>query len=286
MQTVKTAKAIFTAVVAEKNRGLKVGFVPTMGALHEGHCALLRRARRENDRLVISCYVNAAQFDSCEDAVAYPREFEEDRELAAAEGVDYFFQPADSEIYPPGDATEIIHSSPITRSYEGAIRPNFFDGVTTVVGKLLNLIPAQTVYFGQKDLQQYIVIKRMVRQLHWPHEIIPVAVCRDEQGIAYSSRNKKLTESGWQIAAGVRRVISELKQAAGELSRLQLFKRYVPQLEALGFKLQYLDVVSYPDYVPAWPADREAVLIVAGYAGEVRLKDNLPLHVENIGELE
>ncbi len=286
MEIFESSEKIYNRIMEDRTGGLEVGFVPTMGALHEGHCALFRKARQDNDKLVISCYVNAPQFDSCEAAVAYPREFEKDRQLALDSGVDYLFHPDDKEIYPSGDSTTIINNSPLVRSYEGVIRTNFFNGVTTVVGKLMNIVPAQRVYFGQKDLQQYLVLKQLCRDLHWRRQLIPVPVVRDENGVALSSRNRRLDSRGWQIAAGVHKIMKEIKRRADELSRQEIFSRYVPAIKQLGFELQYLDVVRFPDYDPAWPADKTAVLIIAGYAGEVRLKDNLPLHLDDLAELE
>ncbi len=286
MEIFESSKTMNNTILSARCNGDQVGFVPTMGALHEGHMALFKKALRENDRLAISCFVNAAQFDSQSDAEKYPRDFSQDRKVAEQAGVDYLFHPSVEEMYPPGEATGVISSSPVTRCYEGTIRPNFFDGVTTVVAKLLNVIPAHRVYFGQKDLQQYIVVRRMIEDLRFPHEIVPVTVERDENGIAYSSRNRKLDSEGWETAGQVYELMETIRSEADDLTRQQLFKRYVTQLEEAGLEVQYLDVVRFPHYDPAWPADRDAVLILAGYIGDVRLKDNLPLHVSNVSKLE
>ncbi len=286
MKVLSTAEEINREVLQLRKEDKSVGFVPTLGALHEGHCALFRRAAKENDVTVASIYVNAQQFDSETDAEAYPRDFERDKKLAAESGVNVIFHPDDAEMYPPGNATQVVSNSSVTRCYEGAIRPNFFAGVITVVSKLLNAVPADRVYFGQKDLQQYIVVSRMVEDLLFQQEIVPVQVIRDENGIAYSSRNQGLDESGWETAQEVYEIMRSIKEEAAELSRQKLFSRYVPRLEEAGFDLQYLDVVRFPHYDPAWPGDRDAVVILAGYAGDVRLKDNLPLHVEDVAKLE
>jgi pantoate--beta-alanine ligase len=286
MEIYEEATKMREAVNSARCAGFEVGFVPTMGSLHEGHFKLIRRAAEENDRVAISCYVNARQFDTRQSAAAYPRELEKDLELARKEKVDFVFTPSDDEMYPSGDCTSVVVDSPVTRCYEGTIRPNFFQGVTRVVSKLLNIVPAGRVYFGEKDLQQFIVIKQMVRDLKLPHEVIPVPVQRDQRGVAFSSRNKKFSQEDWAVARRVHKIMSDAKQYADDIGRQELFDRYVPRLEEAGLDLQYLDIVRYPNYDPAWPADSTAVLILAGYIGETRLKDNLPLHLDSVGELE
>ena len=286
MEVYEKAQEMRSALLAAHCADLKVGFVPTMGALHEGHCQLIRKATSENDRVAISCYVNPTQFDRMENARVYPRELEKDLEIARRETVDFVFTPLDSEMYPPGDSTSVKVDSPVTRCYEGIIRPNFFDGVARVVTKLLNIIPADRVYFGEKDLQQFIAVRRMVKDLRLQHEIRPVAVQRDEKGVAYSSRNRKFSETDWATARKVYELMNNARNYANDISRQDLFDRYVPRLKEAGLELQYLDVVRYPDYDPAWPADKNAILIIAGYIGETRLKDNLPLHYSSIAELE
>lgn len=286
MEVFETAESMHEAVTDASCAGHQVGFVPTLGALHDGHLALFERAREENDRLAISRFVNAEQFDTEAAARQYPRDFSRDRELAESAGVDFMFNPPETEMYPEDDSTEVISSSPVTRCYEGTIRPNFFDGVTTIVTKLLNVVPASRVYFGEKDLQQYIAVRRMIEDLRLPHEIVPVPVKRNEAGVAYSSRNRKFDEAGWETAGQVYSLMEEIRGKADSLSRQELFKQYVPKLEETGLEVQYLDVVRFPNYDPAWPADRNGVLILAGYIGEVRLKDNRPMHVESVAELE
>ncbi|MFP4686778.1 MAG: pantoate--beta-alanine ligase [bacterium] len=286
MEVYQKAREMRNAVLGARCADLSVGFVPTMGTLHEGHCQLIRRAARENDRVAISCYVNARQFDTQASAAAYPRELEKDLEVARSEKVDFVFTPSDDEMYPRGDCSTVLVNSPVTRCYEGAIRPNFFEGVARVVAKLFNIVPADRVYFGEKDLQQLIVIKQMVRDLHFLMDVIPVPVQRDDNGVAFSSRNKKFSEEDWQVACRVHQIMVEAKNDAPDISRQQLFDKHVPRLKEAGLDLQYLDVVRYPDYDPAWPADKSAVLIIAGYIGATRLKDNLPLHVDSVGELE
>ncbi len=286
MESFETSEEMRNAIMQARAEGASVGFVPTMGALHGGHRSLFREAVAENDRVAISCYVNQNQFDTAEDAQKYPRNFQQDKDVARQETVDYFFLPADEEIYPPGDCTKIEVESPVTRCYEGTIRPNFFEGVARVVTKLLNIVPADRVYFGEKDLQQYIMVRRLVEDLKLEPEIRPVPVKRDENGVACSSRNRGFNDKNWETAARVHQIMQDIKNEAGRITRKNLFEKYVPRLEEAGIDLQYLDVVRFPSYDPAWPADEDSVLIIAGYVGEVRLKDNLPLHADSVARLE
>jgi len=286
MECFESADQIRRTILDARSEGAALGFVPTLGALHEGHCSLFRRAVAENDRVVVSRYVNRKQFDTEEDAQKYPGNLQRDKEVASEETVDYFFAPSDTEMYPEGDCTLIQVESPVTRCYEGAIRPNFCQGVARVVTKLLNIIPADRVYFGEKDLQQYIMIRRMVKDLRLEHEIRPVRVVRDERGVAYSSRNRRFSEQDFDTAAEVYSLMKQVKKEADQITRKGLFEKYVPRLQEAGLNLQYLDVVRFPSYDPAWPADKDSILIVAGYIGEVRLKDNLPLGVDTIAHLE
>lgn len=266
--------------------GETIGFVPTLGALHEGHRTLLRTAKSENDRVVCSIFVNPTQFDTDEDAEQYPRDPEQDNQVLEDDEVDFAFRPTYETMYPSGDSTHVEVDLPMTNRYEGEIRPRFFDGVARVVSKLLNLVPATRAYFGEKDLQQYIMIRRMVADLQFPHEIRPVPVVRDENGIAFSSRNLKFDDNDWKVAAQIYDLMNEIKQRAGELTRKQLKHHYPDRFDEVGYDLQYLESVSFPEYAPTELDNDNAVLIVAGYTGDVRIKDNLPLHAESVRELE
>ncbi len=286
MEVFESSEQMRHAVFQARREGATVGFVPTMGALHEGHRSLFRRALAENDRLAISLYVNENQFDTPEDARQYPSNLQRDKDIARQETVDYFFAPPDREIYPEGDCTRVSVESPITRCFEGAIRPNFFEGVARVVTKLLNIVPADRAYFGEKDLQQYITVRRLVKDLKLEPEIRPVPVKRDENGVACSSRNRGFSDEDWETAARVHQIMRDVKREADQVTRKELFEKYVPRLEEAGLDLQYLDVVRFPSYDPAWPGDEDSILIIAGYISDVRLKDNLPLHVDSVAQLE
>ena len=173
------------------NPGLTWGLVPTMGALHEGHLALVRRARAENDRVGVSIFVNPIQFNRREDLTAYPRQVAHDCELLAAEGVNLIWTPAEEDMYPPGYQTYVTVEE-VTQPLEGAARPGHFRGVTTVVAKLFNVFQPTRAYFGQKDAQQVAVIRQMVRDLAFPLEVVVCPIVREADGLAMSSRNALL----------------------------------------------------------------------------------------------
>lgn len=263
-----------------------VGYVPTMGALHDGHRRVIREATRNNDHVAVSIFVNPTQFDTDEDAEVYPRQHEEDHEVLREEGVDLVFEPTHGDMYPEGDSTGVSVDLPLTDRYEGEIRPRFFGGVARIVSKFFNIIPADNAYFGEKDLQQYLMLERMVRDLHFPQTLHPVPVARDDDGIAFSSRNQKFTDEDWETAARVHELMNEIKDRAEELSRDDLSEEYPAKLDNAGIDLQYLDVVGLPEYESTSLSNPASVLILAGYAGDVRLKDNLPLHFDSVRDMK
>lgn len=263
-----------------------VGYVPTMGALHDGHRRVIREAIGNNERVAVSIFVNPTQFDSDEDAEVYPRQFEEDHEVLREEGVDFVFQPRHESMYPEGDTTEVQVDLPLTDRYEGKIRPRFFRGVARIVSKFFNIIPADNAYFGEKDLQQYLMLERMVRDLHFPQTLHPVPVARDADGVAFSSRNQKFTDEDWNTAARVYELMNEIKDRVDDLTRDDLTEEYPAKFEDAEIDLQYLDVVGLPEYESTSLSNPAAVLILAGYAGDVRLKDNLPLHFDSVREMK
>jgi pantoate--beta-alanine ligase len=246
--------------IAELETAPGTGLVPTMGALHAGHRALLAAARRENDRVVISLFVNPAQFDEQADLAAYPRDEARDLELAEAEGVDVVFVPSADELYPAGFATWV---EPEETGAEGAARPGHFRGVATVCLKLFNVVRPERAYFGQKDAQQVAVIRRLVRDLAVPVEIRVVATVRDEDGLALSSRNTRLSPGERERALGLPRA---LQGAAGAAD---------PVAAALA-SLNGLE----PDYVEAVDLGDATVLAAAVRVGSTRLIDNVLLEGE------
>jgi pantoate--beta-alanine ligase len=236
------------------------GLVPTMGALHEGHVALLRTARQENDTVVMSLFVNPAQFDEAADLAAYPRDEARDLTIAEAEGVDLVFAPAGDELYPPGFDTWV---DPGETAAEGAARPGHFRGVATVCLKLFNLVRPERAYFGQKDAQQIAVIRRLVRDLNVPVEIRVMPTVRDADGLALSSRNGRLSPEERERALGLPRALAA---AAGTPD---------PVAAARG-SLNGLD----PEYVEVLDFGDAKVLAAAIRVGSTRLIDNVLLEGE------
>jgi len=246
--------------VAELDAAPGTGLVPTMGALHAGHVALLRAARVENDRVVMSLFVNPAQFDDAGDLDAYPRDEARDLALAEAEGVDVVFAPAVSELYGPGFATWV---EPDGTGGEGDARPGHFRGVATVCLKLFNLVRPARAYYGQKDAQQVAVIRRLVRDLNVPVEIRVVPTVRDPDGLALSSRNARLSAEERERALGLPRALESAVDAADPVA-------------AARASLNGLD----PNYVELVELGDATVLAAAVRVGSVRLLDNVLLKGE------
>lgn len=246
--------------IAELETAPGTGLVPTMGALHAGHVALLRAARGENERVVMSLFVNPAQFDDRSDLDAYPRDEARDLELAEAEGVDVVFAPEPGELYPPGFSTWV---EPEDAGAEGAARPGHFRGVATVCLKLFNLVRPERAYFGQKDARQVAVIRRVVRDLGVPVEIRVVPTVRDHDGLALSSRNTRLSASERERALGLPRA---LQSAGGAADPVAAARASLNGLE--------------PDYVELVDLGGATVLAAAVRVGATRLIDNVLLEGE------
>ena len=241
--------------IAELETAPGTGLVPTMGALHDGHVALLRAARRENDTVVMSLFVNPAQFDEQADLAAYPRDEARDLEIAEAEGVDVVFAPAADELYPPGFATCV---DPGETGAEGKCRPGHFRGVATVCLKLFDIVRPERAYFGQKDAQQLVVVRHLVRDLNLPVEIRAVPTVRDADGLALSSRNERLSAAEREQALGLPRALAA---AAGNPDPVAAARSSLNGLE--------------PEYVEVLDLGDATVLAAAVRVGSTRLIDNV-----------
>lgn len=257
-----------------------VGFVPTMGALHAGHLALVRRARAECERVVVSIFVNPAQFGPQEDLARYPRDLPRDLALLGGEGVDLVFTPTPAIVYPPGFSTWVGVEA-LTERWEGATRPGHFRGVATVVLKLLNLVEPDRAYFGEKDYQQLRVVERMVRDLNVPTTIVPCPTVREPDGLAMSSRNVYLDAAQRQAATVLYRALTAARQACqrGQRDPARLAADVERTLAAEPLvKIDYVAVVDPLSLEPiAAITERGAVCCVAARVGAVRLIDNLVL---------
>ena len=266
---------------ARAGRSGSVGFVPTMGYLHEGHLALVRRARAENDRIVASIFVNPTQFGPQEDFQSYPRDEARDLQLLAAEGVDAVFLPAADEMYPEGAVTWIEVSGPLTARLEGVARPGHFRGVTTVVAKLFYIVQPQRAYFGQKDAQQLLVVRRMVRDLALPVEVVAVPTVRDSDGLALSSRNVYLPPEERKQALALPRALLRAQErvAAGERDAASLREGIEGALREAGLAIDYVSVADAETLEELETVDRPALALAAVRAGQTRLIDNVELGV-------
>lgn len=286
-----TATASTTAPVVARTRdelraaraalgGKEVAVVMTMGALHEGHATLIQQARAEADHVIVTIFLNPLQFGPKEDLSRYPRTFDSDLEICSRYGADLVFAPTPDVIYQDGDPGVRISAGPLGALLEGHSRPGHFDGMLTVVAKLMHLSGGTRFYFGQKDAQQLLLIRRMVRDLDFPARVISVPTVREPDGLAMSSRNTYLTESDREVALSLSRALRAGADAAAEgPSAIRRAARSVLVAEPLVL-VDYL-VLVHPTTlrdVPEWYRG-EALLAVAGKVGTTRLIDNLPVLV-------
>jgi pantoate--beta-alanine ligase len=257
-----------------------IGVVMTMGALHEGHATLIRRARAREQHVIVTIFLNPLQFGPREDLSRYPRMVDADLEICRREGVDLVFLPTPDVIYPDGDPGVRVSAGPLGNVLEGQARPGHFDGVLTVVGKLLHLTGAKRSYYGQKDAQQLLLIRRMARDLDFPVQVVTAPTVREADGLAMSSRNMYLTESDRETALCLSRALRAGGAAAEEgPSAVRRAARAVVVKEPLAL-IDYLVLVhpSTLEDVPEWYRG-EALLAVAGRVGTTRLIDNIPIRV-------
>lgn len=279
MDTITTAKAIAAIGKSARGAGRRVGFVPTMGALHEGHLSLVRLARAQCDLVVVSIFVNPAQFGPNEDFSTYPRTFEKDAAMLASEGVDYIFFPPVEEIYATGSVTWVTVEG-LTDKLDGRSRPGHFRGVSTVVARLFNIVQPDLAYFGQKDGAQVAVIRRMVRDLHFDTGIVVGPIVREPDGLAMSSRNVYLNARERSQALVLSRALERVKTLAlaGETNAAKLAAagREEMALEP-GARLDYFEIVDWNTLDPAEDVSQGALVAVAAYVGKTRLIDNLVL---------
>lgn len=272
------------STVAEMRRALadvhgSVGLVPTMGYLHAGHMALVERARRENDVVVVTIFVNPTQFGPEEDFARYPRDAQRDLGMLRKAGVDYVFTPEPPEIYPEGFSSYVTVEG-LSDKLEGAFRPGHFRGVATVVAKLLNIIPAERAYFGQKDAQQVVVIRRMARDLNFRHQIVAVPTVREPDGLALSSRNVYLNGEERQSALVLSRALFAARDMyeKGERNAQEIRSAMRAMLEAEpGVKADYVTVSDPGSLEELDHIEWRALVALAARVGKTRLIDNVVL---------
>ena len=264
---------------SQRAAGRRIGLVPTMGYLHEGHLALVDGARRRAEAVILSIFVNPLQFGPAEDLARYPRDLSRDRALAASRGVDALFVPDVETMYPAGSETRVIPGSTAER-WEGAARPGHFTGVLTVVAKLFHLVEPDIACFGRKDIQQLTLIQHMVRDLDWPIEIVEVATVREHDGLALSSRNAYLGPADRQRALMLSGALRSAHRAfcQGERSAAKLEELMRRELSTdPQVKLEYIAVVDPGNLAPVREVDGRTIVAIAARIGTTRLIDNITL---------
>lgn len=265
-----------------------VGFVPTMGGLHEGHLSLARACRAECARVVASVYVNPTQFNSADDLRRYPRDLERDAAALESEGADILFAPSDEEMYPDGYSTYVEVEGRLTAGLCGASRPGHFRGVTTVVSKLFHLVCPDRAYFGQKDAQQLAVIRRMALDMGWNVQIVGMPTVRDKDGVALSSRNALLSKTERRQARELYAALDAARQRAleGERRASVLQKSVADRLNALeNVQLDYAELVNPDTFEPCASLTDRTLAAAAAYFGKVRLIDNVLIEIDGIDEI-
>jgi pantoate--beta-alanine ligase len=252
----------------------KIGFIPTMGALHQGHLELLRRAQAAGDFSVVSVFVNPLQFNNARDLAQYPRSIEVDSALLEAAGADVLFVPSNEEVYPENPAVSGVELGDLAHCFEGAFRPGHFEGVLQVLTRLFSLVQPSRTYFGQKDLQQCMVVRKLIEQKFDGLEMITVPTVRASTGLALSSRNQRLSEQGRERARAIHEQLQWLSTQADFTQTLEQGER---RLSALGIETEYLNAVALPNMnkIDRATDSAEKALVFAGYLEGVRLIDNL-----------
>ena len=256
--------------------GRRVGLVPTMGALHEGHLSLVQAARAATDTVAASIFVNPTQFGPNEDLVKYPRSFERDCELLEREGVSFVFAPSVEEMYPAGTVTWVVVEE-LSGKLDGRSRPGHFRGVTTVVAKLFHIVEPDVAFFGQKDAAQVAIIRRMVRDLNWAVEIVTCPIVREADGLAMSSRNAYLDaeqrKQALVLHQSLRRVEELVQAGKHDAARLAAAGR--EEISRSSVRLDYFAIVNPDTLDPVADVSQGALVAVAAYVGSTRLIDNL-----------
>jgi len=281
MITFTTIKEIQKYLRQFRKKGKSVGFVPTMGALHEGHLMLIRRSKAENDITVCSIFVNPIQFNNMEDLTKYPRMPATDSRLLAGEGCDIVFIPAEEEMYPGGKKPEVeVDFGILDKVMEAKFRPGHFKGVAVVVKRLFDIVEPTRAYFGKKDFQQLAVIKYMVKMMKIPVEVISCNTVRENDGLAMSSRNLRLTIGERTIAPYIYQVLSRVKEMAGIMPIEELKNWAIKKIqEKQELRVEYFEIADKNTLLPLddWTCRDKAMAFAAVYLGDVRLIDNIEL---------
>lgn len=278
MQIIHTLNELRAVLRKARLKEQRVGLVPTMGNLHEGHLRLVDRARESNDCVVATIFVNPLQFGENEDFDSYPRTLEADCESLSARKCDIVFAPSVQEVYPDGlKAESTVHVPDLTKHHCGASRERHFDGVATIVSKLFNMVQPDQAIFGEKDFQQLMVIRKLVQDLCFPIEVISVATCREEDGLAKSSRNNYLSAEERSKAVWLYKTLCEAKKDIenGGNDFASIRHKAIKTLSENGFKLDYFNIASVKTLLPAKEDEVDIVILAAAFMGKTRLIDNI-----------
>ena len=277
MKLVHTINELRAELALQRQAGKKIGLVPTMGALHEGHASLVRRAVSENDVVVVSDFVNPTQFNDKNDLLKYPRTLDADCELLEKEGASFVFAPSVEEIYPEPDTRQFSYA-PLDTVMEGKYRPGHFNGVCQIVSKLFMIVEPDKAYFGEKDFQQLAIIREMVKQMNFPLEIVGCPIVREADGLALSSRNARLSEEQRRQALGISQALFCSKEYAATHSVAET-QEFVEKAiaDAEGLELEYFELVDglTLQKIASWEDADYAVGCITVFCGEVRLIDNI-----------
>lgn len=276
-QQITAVSALAAFLQKAKSRGQTVGFVPTMGALHEGHLAIVRKARQENNITVVSIYVNERQFNNSEDFLKYPRHEESDLSLLQGEGVDIVYFPQTAELFTQEYLPHKFSLNGLDELLEGASRPGHFKGVVEVVHALFKHVQPTKAYFGLKDFQQVAVLRKMVNELQLPLELVAVPTVRAENGLALSSRNQRLSEEQQQEALVLFKTLCFLKDHYQKTPHNELLAQAKANIQTSALKLDYLEIVDPETLISLNEYHPQALACVAAFCGEVRLIDNMLL---------
>ena len=281
MRIITTIAELQQAIREEKHNGKSVGYVPTMGYLHEGHVSLMQHARKENDLVVLSIFVNPLQFGPNEDFETYPRDLERDQNIAMDAGVDYIFYPSVEEMYPASPSI-MARVESRTDCLCGKKRPGHFDGVATVLTKFFNIIQPNKAYFGMKDAQQVAVVDGLIKDFNFPVELVPVDIIREEDGLAKSSRNVFLTETERQEAKELYQSLIKAKEAiaAGERNPNAIVKLVSDYISTHTHGvIDYVEVYQYPELQPVTTLSGQIIIAIAVKFSKARLIDNITLTI-------
>lgn len=277
MIILETVSDLQKAIFPLKKEGKSVGFVPTMGALHEGHVSLVKKSIEQNDITVVSVFVNPTQFNNQEDLIKYPRTLDKDTSLLESVGADIVFAPLVKEIYPEPDTRQFDFGL-LDKVMEGKFRPGHFNGVAQVVSRLFDIVKPDRAYFGEKDFQQLAIIRDMVKQYNFPIEIVPMPIIRELSGLAKSSRNQRLSETEKEQAVAISRILFKSKSECGRYSVKEMLKNVIDDINNVeSLTVEYFEIVdgNTLQTIDNWSDTSYAVGCITVFCGDVRLIDNI-----------